>query len=693
MTVGPDSGGGGSVDDEQRVPLLSATTTTSSNDDDHSDAPPAVADANAPGDAAAVKTSAVPALIPRGWKFRAALFAAVLVLVIAVTSVVLALRGVRTNRRHPIRSVRPPAPGRLAGVQYNSNTGCPGGDTGPAPKSSSIVLPESVPSAPPVHGRAIVVVAAQQLLDFRHYQLPRSSKPSKWPQLPLLGVAAVKALRRAGCELPIELWTEAADAGEIAAATLALVDVANVAVHNIPTNSSSVIPALSSAFREVLVIPATAMAVEDPAPLFESPQYLATGTLLRDPKACAAPITCTPATNSELPRAMFVNVQLRRSNAIGEMYVEAESSRCDGSIRTALDNAVRDSGMPSKPMRCPTPGRLASVEHNCNLGDPYGDPSEPAEDLRVVTPGQPGGPPLDGRAVLITASADQFVPMAIASARALRRTGSKMTVEIWARASSEALAKAALDITDLMDVSVHSLNPSNMSSSSITAAAAMQSGHREVFVIGATNFAMTDPEAVFDSPEYLATGSLFWSKGLYEADNLNWHLQQQQLQRSRGLLPDAIVADMLLVDKARTDWSIKGYGAGDDSGRPHGVPAKLPHEAPWFALQAALASPYSELDNALSTAFIMNRTPFYLVLPSAQPNGNCFLIKPRHQPGPAENVAAPLFIVVDFDELALASGKVVFSLHGPNCDPEIDEIYRNAQADTGYMTHEEFYPK
>ncbi|KAJ1541477.1 hypothetical protein HK405_010630, partial [Cladochytrium tenue] len=237
-------------------------------------------DANAPENdtAAAVKTPTPTLLARLGLKRRAALFAAVLVLVaVAVTSITLALWGVRMGRRRSTVTV--PAPGRLAGVQYNSNTGCPGGATDPAPQPAAVfVLPEGVPSAPPAHGRGIVVVAARQPNSERYSLQSRFAKPP--PQLPLLGVAVVKALRRVGCELPIEIWSEGADANEIAVATSALADVPNVTVHDGPiSNSSKVIAAMRSMYREVLVIPATAIAVADPTPLFESPQYLATGTI------------------------------------------------------------------------------------------------------------------------------------------------------------------------------------------------------------------------------------------------------------------------------------------------------------------------------------------------------------------------------------------------------------------------------
>ncbi|KAJ1566501.1 hypothetical protein HK405_009558, partial [Cladochytrium tenue] len=588
-------GAGSAADDELRRPLLSTppsppheVSVAKRREDDRAavttdDAPALPGNVehttNNTPETATKRNSSLLAHV-QGWKGRTALFATVLVLgVVAVISTALALWGIRAPLRHQSPPARLPVPGRLAGVTYNSNTGCPGGGTGPAPQPTSV--PEDVPGAPPAHGRAVVVVASR--LPFNGAPVlepPPFSKPSS--QLQLLGVAAVKALRRTGCELPIEIWSEDADAAEIAAVVSALGDIANVSVHNgHVSRNARISAALRSSFREVLVIPATAMAVADPTPLFESPQYRATGTLLwaqdiefddgaatvnltcrvpsvgvnmflvdkargswdidgvavpnaagrdtehdtsltvaalppeapwtalklaashqdympevrplkellrsylftstpfhlaaayrnRSPEVCSAPITYGPAISSQGQNAFFVNVQLRSSDIFGEFYFEPMPPKCDLSIQSILETAERDSGIASKPMRIPTPGRLTSVPYNRNLGNADGDPSEPADDLRMITPGQPGGPSLFGRAVLITASEDNLVPLAVASARALRRTGSKLTVEIWARASSEALAKAATAVADLIDVSVHSL--ANATRNSITAAAAV----------------------------------------------------------------------------------------------------------------------------------------------------------------------------------------------------------------------------
>ncbi|KAJ1562943.1 hypothetical protein HK405_005522 [Cladochytrium tenue] len=177
-----------------------------------------------------------------------------------------------------------------------------------------------------------------------------------------------------------------------------------------------------------------------------------------------------------------------------------------------LENVSKDSGIPTRTPPIPTPGRLANVRFNHNVGDANGDPSDPLADLPEVQDGFPY-PPLSGRAVLITAAQEDLVPLAVGSARAVRRTGSVLPIEIWAAAAADVLANATAALLDLADISVHHLPDISESNAEVTAA--LLSQQREVVVISANNYAAADPAALFETAEYKETGTILWSNGFF----------------------------------------------------------------------------------------------------------------------------------------------------------------------------------
>ncbi|KAJ1556566.1 hypothetical protein HK405_002508, partial [Cladochytrium tenue] len=115
-----------------------------------------------------------------------------------------------------------------------------------------------------------------------------------------------------------------------------------------------------------------------------------------------------------------------------------------------IENASLDSGIPRENRTIddafwrPTPGRLATVKFNNNTGCEDGDAREPTVRVPDLDMGAlPSDRTLNGRAVLIVASGDRELKLAAASARALRRTGSTLPIEVWASASTEAFETAA----------------------------------------------------------------------------------------------------------------------------------------------------------------------------------------------------------------------------------------------------------
>ncbi|KAJ1567500.1 hypothetical protein HK405_005733, partial [Cladochytrium tenue] len=204
----------------------------------------------------------------------------------------------------------------------------------------------------------------------------------------------------------------------------------------------------------------------------------------------------------------------------------APTRGCPYSLVEQLENVSKDSGIPTRTPPIPTPGRLANVSFNHNVGDANGDPSDPLADLPEVQDGF-SYPPLSGRAVLITAAQEELVPLAVGSARAVRRTGSVLPIEIWAAAAADMLANATAALLDLADISVHQLPDISESNAEVTAA--LLSQQREVVVISAYHYAAVDPAVLFETAEYKETGTILWFNDFFGSLRASQKLQNYSL--------------------------------------------------------------------------------------------------------------------------------------------------------------------
>ncbi|KAJ1546150.1 hypothetical protein HK405_007348, partial [Cladochytrium tenue] len=178
---------------------------------------------------------------------------------------------------------------------------------------------------------------------------------------------------------------------------------------------------------------------------------------------------------------------------------------------------------------------LATIPFNTNAGFCRGrgasavaaslaalDDAYAASAAALAGPVRELGAPLRG--VAITADGERAVPVAIAAALSLRRTGSVLPVELWVRGPGSAVATAAAAVAaaDLAPgvVTVRAMLADADADAlagldeDIAAAAAARSAFPQVLVLPSSAIFLADPEPLFDSDAFRSTGVLLWSSSM-----------------------------------------------------------------------------------------------------------------------------------------------------------------------------------
>jgi hypothetical protein len=121
-----------------------------------------------------------------------------------------------------------------------------------------------------------------------------------------------------------------------------------------------------------------------------------------------------------------------------------------------------------------------------------------------------------GRGIVIPAGGMRYFPCAWVCIRVLRALGCKLPIELWhvgrqelsagMRALVEPFGVACVDATAV----AASRPPRFLSGWPIKSFALMHTGFREVLLLDADNMPVVDPTYLFDTPQYHATGAVFW---------------------------------------------------------------------------------------------------------------------------------------------------------------------------------------
>lgn len=122
----------------------------------------------------------------------------------------------------------------------------------------------------------------------------------------------------------------------------------------------------------------------------------------------------------------------------------------------------------------------------------------------------------EGRGVVVCAGGQRYFPCAWVCIKMLRRLGSSLPVELWYRGPRE-MNQEMIDL--ISPLGVRCVNAYEVAKErpvrrldgwELKPFAVVNSSFREVLYLDADNVAARNPDFLFDTPQYLQTGTLFW---------------------------------------------------------------------------------------------------------------------------------------------------------------------------------------
>jgi hypothetical protein len=122
----------------------------------------------------------------------------------------------------------------------------------------------------------------------------------------------------------------------------------------------------------------------------------------------------------------------------------------------------------------------------------------------------------DGRGIVLCAGGRRYLTCAWVCINRLRRAGCRLPIELWHLGRREMDNRMAELLGGLgvkcVDASkVRARHPARLLNGwELKAYAILHSSFREVLLLDADNVAVVDPEFLFETPEYRATGAIFW---------------------------------------------------------------------------------------------------------------------------------------------------------------------------------------
>jgi hypothetical protein len=160
-------------------------------------------------------------------------------------------------------------------------------------------------------------------------------------------------------------------------------------------------------------------------------------------------------------------------------------------------------------------------------------------------------PELTGRGVVIVAGGN-YAPSAWVNIKMLRHHGCNLPVQVWhigpaeitdkQRAAFTAIGVELVDVHEAQKIFPHP----RLNGWETKAYALLHSNFREVIFLDADNIALADPTALFDTPEYQATGALFWpDRGRWPAHSTIWQVTGLPYQDESEFESGQIVVDKM----------------------------------------------------------------------------------------------------------------------------------------------------
>ena len=169
--------------------------------------------------------------------------------------------------------------------------------------------------------------------------------------------------------------------------------------------------------------------------------------------------------------------------------------------------------------------------------------------LRSAPP-YPG--PFTGRGVVIPGGGPRYFPSAWICIRMLRDVGCALPIELWhvgdeLDAETRALVEP-FGVTCIDAAQIESRHPHRfLNGWPLKSFALLHSGFREVLFLDADNMPLCDPSYLFDAPEYVEAGSVFWpDDARLPPDSPVWHLAGLQFRDE----PE-VESAQFLVDRQR----------------------------------------------------------------------------------------------------------------------------------------------
>jgi Mannosyltransferase putative len=137
----------------------------------------------------------------------------------------------------------------------------------------------------------------------------------------------------------------------------------------------------------------------------------------------------------------------------------------------------------------------------------------------------------DGRGIVICAGGPKYFHLAWTSVRMLRHLGCTLPIEMWHLGPQEVDASmgallAPLGVTTVDAYEIRKLHPTRILKGwELKPYSILHSRFQEVLYIDADNYAVANPEFLFETTEYKSTGAIFWpDQQRLKADRDIWRL-------------------------------------------------------------------------------------------------------------------------------------------------------------------------
>lgn len=199
--------------------------------------------------------------------------------------------------------------------------------------------------------------------------------------------------------------------------------------------------------------------------------------------------------------------------------------------------------------------RVARPNHGFPAGWQYWPVARAAQRqlLDAALEAEPPQPPGAGRGIVIAAGGPLYFRLALTAAEALRRCGCRLPIEFWHLGPAE-ISKTMARVAAPLDVVCRDAfeicpQPRLLHGWGLKAFAIQYSRFAEVLFMDADNLAFADPTPLFDDPEFLATGAIFWP----DVPSPNWvPPQTYAIAGISDPRPPAFETGQILLDKIRS---------------------------------------------------------------------------------------------------------------------------------------------